>query len=143
VVGQLFELQNTGNEPWDAQIDIQTLPVKSTSTAEHLDGPDIAGAMMRVDRPRNVYTVTRTRPAGSAPRKINRGSPEASVSAMDRPSGSSSESAASANRTPCFLTFAAAFWPDPSRNPPAVLYVQMYTAVNLRAGPSMYLLPAV
>jgi hypothetical protein len=44
VVGQLFELQNTGNEPWDAQIDIQTFPVKPASAAEDLDGPDIAGA---------------------------------------------------------------------------------------------------
>jgi hypothetical protein len=44
VVCQLFELQNTGNEPRDAQIDIQTFPVKSASSAEDLDGPDIAGA---------------------------------------------------------------------------------------------------
>ena len=44
MVGQRFELQNTGNEPWDAQIDIQTFPVKSASVAEDLDGPDIAGA---------------------------------------------------------------------------------------------------
>jgi hypothetical protein len=47
VVGKLFELQNTGNDPWDAQIDIQTFPVKSTSAAEDLDGPDIAGAIRR------------------------------------------------------------------------------------------------
>ena len=44
VVGQLFELQNTGNEPWDAQIDIQMFPLKSASAAEDLDGPEIAGA---------------------------------------------------------------------------------------------------
>jgi hypothetical protein len=43
VVSQLLELQNTGNESWDAQIDIQTFPVKSASAAEDLDGPDIAG----------------------------------------------------------------------------------------------------
>jgi hypothetical protein len=36
-VGQSFQLQNTPNEPWDAQIDIQTFPVKSTSSAEDLD----------------------------------------------------------------------------------------------------------
>ena len=44
MIGQLFELQNTGNEPWDAQIDIQSFPVKSASAAEGLDGPDVAGA---------------------------------------------------------------------------------------------------
>jgi hypothetical protein len=43
VVGKLFELQNTGNEPWDTQIDIQTFPVEAASATEHLDGPDIAG----------------------------------------------------------------------------------------------------
>jgi hypothetical protein len=41
-VGHRVELQNTGNEPWDAQIDIQSFPVKSTSAAEDLDGADIA-----------------------------------------------------------------------------------------------------
>jgi len=46
LVGQRFELQNTGNEPWDAQIDIQMFPVKSASAAEDLDGPDIAGSSM-------------------------------------------------------------------------------------------------
>jgi hypothetical protein len=44
VVGQLFKLQNIGNEPWDAQIDIQTFPVKAASAAKDLDGPDVAGA---------------------------------------------------------------------------------------------------
>ena len=44
MVDQLFESQNTGNEPWDAQIDIQTFPVKSASAAKDFDGPDIAGA---------------------------------------------------------------------------------------------------
>ena len=42
--GQLLKLQNSGNEPWDAQIDIQTFPVKSASAAEDLDGPNVAGA---------------------------------------------------------------------------------------------------
>jgi hypothetical protein len=46
LVGQRFELQNTGNEPWDAQIDIQSFPVKSNSAAEDLDGADIAGGSM-------------------------------------------------------------------------------------------------
>ena len=44
MVGQLFKLQNIGNEPWDAQIDIQTFPVKAASAAKDLDGPDVAGA---------------------------------------------------------------------------------------------------
>ena len=43
MVGQLFELQNTGNEPGDAQVDIQTFPVNSASGAEDLDGADVAG----------------------------------------------------------------------------------------------------
>lgn len=43
MLSQLFELQNTGNEPRDAQIDIQSFPVKSASAAKHLDSPDIAG----------------------------------------------------------------------------------------------------
>ena len=42
LVGQRFELRNTGN-PWDAQIDIQSFRVKSNSAAEDLDGADIAG----------------------------------------------------------------------------------------------------
>jgi len=40
----LFQLQNTGNETWDAQIDIQMFPVKAAPAAEDLDGPDIAWA---------------------------------------------------------------------------------------------------
>ena len=44
MVAQVLELQNTGNEPWDAQVDIQLFPVKSAAAAKDFDGTDIAGA---------------------------------------------------------------------------------------------------
>ena len=46
-VGRLLESQKEGNEPWNAQIDVESLPVQAASAADDLDGPDIAGGCVR------------------------------------------------------------------------------------------------